>query len=119
MANAEYSAADLSLTWKSHCCQLGGQCSHGVQKFGLERAKVSTLFNDKAANVMAAGCTLEEEDSWANSTCGAHLLQTSVRHAFVSTRKVQVPLAVGRRLEFHFHHIALATELLNIMTLLS
>ena len=48
-----------------------------------------------------------------------HLLQTRVRHAIISTRKVQVLPEAGRRLEFHFHHIALATELLNIMTLLS
>ena len=63
------------------------------RKFGLERAKVSTLAHDAAADIMVVGPTLQEEDSWANTTFGTHLLQTSVHHAIASTRKDQILLA--------------------------
>ena len=62
--------------------------------------------------MVAAGRLLKEEFGWANKGCGAHRLQTAVKHAISSVREVEVLLAHSRRLVAHFHRSSLATEAL-------
>lgn len=79
-------------------------------KFKLPAGKVVGLVHDEAANMMAAGRQLEEGEGWANVACGAHRIQTVVRHAVGEVREVETLLAASRRLVSHFHHSSKSTE---------
>lgn len=80
------------------------------RQFKLPTAKVVGLVHDEAANMMAAGRDLECGDGWANVPCGAHRLQTVVRHAVSGVREVETLLAACRRVVSHFHHSSKSTD---------
>ena len=123
---ATYTAHFISETWKLESYVLrtslfpgshtaANIADHAVATcatFDLDETKIVAAVHDEAANMVAAGRLRKEEFGWANEGCGAHRLQTAVKHAISSVREVEVLLAHSRRLVAHFHRSSLATEAL-------
>ena len=80
--------------------------------FNPDKAKVVAAVHNEGANMVAAGSILQEKFDWANEACGAHWLQTGVKHAIPSVREVKVLLSDSHNLVAHFHHSSLAIEAL-------
>ena len=72
--------------------------------------KVVCVVQDEAANAVAAGRLLKEEQKWDSLTCSAHRLQTCIRHSIGASTQVQRLLAACRRVVSHFNHSSKETE---------
>ena len=83
-----------------------------VESFGVKE-EVVAITHDEAANMVAAGRKLSDDDGWESTVCMAHQLQTIIRHTLDSSSTIQRVLACCRKLLGYFKHSSSATDILH------
>ena len=111
MADGDFCSCNVAFSRKSYwASDRVAEKVHAAVKDVTCEGQVVSVVQDEAANAVSAGRLLMEKYGWDPLTCGAHRLQTCIRHSLDANRHLQTLLARCRRLVAHFNQSALEME---------